>query len=270
MTGPSVGTTPAPVRRSSRWSWQSVAIVLAVAIIWELVIRIGWLSSIFVPAPTAIVRSLAASIAAGTLAPHLSATLSRVGAGLLLGGSIGLGLGLSMGWWRGLRTAVDPLVAAAHPVPKLTLFPLFIVLLGIGESSKVMVVAAAAFFPMVINTMAGVRQISPIYFDVARNYGASSAQVFRRVLLPGSLPLILTGVRHAANVAFLSTVGVEMVMAQTGLGSLVWWSWQVLRVEQLFATLVVIAFLGVSLNATLNWIAWRGAPWLTEQQHTRT
>jgi len=262
-------TSPPPtgLGRRSRWSWQSVAIVVGLLLVWELVMRLGY-SSIFIPAPTAIAKSLAGSIASGALAPHLSATLLRVGGGLLLGGSVGLALGLAMGWWRGLRTAVDPLVAAAHPIPKLTLFPLFIVLLGIGESAKIMVVAAAAFFPMVINTMAGVRQISPIYFDVARNYGASRRQIFSRVLLPGSLPPILIGVRHAANVAFLSTVGVEMVMAQTGLGSLVWLSWQVLRVEQLFATLFVIALIGVSLNAGLNWIAWRAAPWLSDHLAT--
>jgi len=253
---------------SPRWSWQAVLLVALVLGSWELVIRLNWYSGLFVPAPSAVIRSLAASIASGSLAPHLGATLTRVAIGLLLGGGLGLCLGLAMGWWRGLRTAVDPIIAAAHPIPKLTLFPLFIVLLGIGEASKVMVVAAAAFFPMVISTMAGVRQISPIYFDVARNYGASPAQVFRRVLLPGSLPLILSGVRLAANIAFLSTVAVEMVMAQQGLGSLVWMAWQVLRVEQLFATLVVIAIMGVSLNTTLNLVAWRGAPWLAEQQAT--
>ena len=266
MSNPSAVAASAVGR--SQWSWQAVAIGAGALLIWELAIRLGVYSGIFFPAPSAIVRSLAGSIASGSLTPHLSATLLRVGSGLLLGGGVGLALGLAMGWWRGLRTAVDPLVAAAHPIPKLTLFPLFIVLLGIGESAKIMVVAAAAFFPLAINTMAGVRQISPIYFDVARNYGASNRQIFRRVLLPGSLPLILTGVRHAANVAFLSTVGVEMVMAQTGLGSLVWLSWQVLRVEQLFATLFVIAFLGVSLNAGLNWVAWRTAPWLTDRHAT--
>jgi ABC-type nitrate/sulfonate/bicarbonate transport system permease component len=119
---------------------------------------------------------------------------------------------------------------------------------------------------MLINTMAGVRQISPIYIDVARNYGASPLQVFLRVLVPGSLPLVLSGLRIAANVAFLSTVAVEMVMADRGLGALIWLSWQVLRVEQLFATLFVISLFGISLNALLNWTAGRCAPWLTEHR----
>jgi NitT/TauT family transport system permease protein len=262
----SIAPSVRPRSRSTRWSWQALLVIAIVLLGWEAVIRLGWYSGLFIPAPSSVVRSLAGSIASGSLVPHLSATLLRVGAGLLIGGGLGLCLGLAMGWWAPLRTTIDPIIAAVHPIPKLTLFPLFIVLLGIGESSKVMVVAAASFFPMVINTMAGVRQISPIYFDVARNYGASSAQVFRRVLLPGSLPLILSGVRLAANVAFLSTVAVEMVMAQQGLGSLVWLAWQVLRVEQLYATLVVISVLGVGLNATLNWLAHRGAPWLADQQ----
>jgi len=259
---------PARARPQGGWPWQTIGLVAVILAIWETAIGLGWYRGIFFPAPSAIVRSLAASVASGTLGPHLGATLSRVVIGLLVGGTAGFLIGLAMGMWGRLRRIFDPLVAAAHPVPKLTLFPLFIVLAGIGEASKVMVVSTAAFFPMLINTMAGVRQISPIYFDVARNYGASPTQVFRRVLIPGSLPFALSGVRLAANVAFLSTVAVEMVMAERGLGSLIWLSWQVLRVEQLFATLSVIAGFGICLNASLTWLASRVAPWLGEHGPT--
>jgi NitT/TauT family transport system permease protein len=258
--------TSVVLRGMPRWSWQTTLVVVIGFAVWETVIGLGWYRGIFFPAPSAIVRSMASLVASGDLMPHLQATLLRVLGGLAFGGTAGFVLGLAMGWWPGLRTVLDPLVAAAHPVPKLTLFPLFIVLVGIGEASKVLVVAAAAFFPMLINTMAGVRQISPIYVDVARNYGASSLQVFRRVLVPGSLPLVLSGVRLAANIAFLSTVAVEMVMADRGLGALIWVSWQVLRVEQLFATIFVISLFGVCLNGTLNWFAGRCAPWLTEHR----
>ncbi|MFN0181268.1 MAG: ABC transporter permease [Gemmatimonadales bacterium] len=255
---------PVPTRRPSPWTWQAAVLVATVLLGWEFVIRLGWYRGIFLPAPSAIVRALGAALVDGTMTPHLMATLGRVGGGLAAGATLGLVLGFAMGRSSLLRATLDPLVAAAHPIPKLALLPLFIVLLGIGETPKVVVVAAAAFFPMLINTMAGVRQISPVYFDVARNYGASSWQLVRRVLVPGSVPLVVTGFRLSANVAFLSAVAVEMVMAQTGLGSLLWMSWQVLRVEQLYATLFVIALIGSSLNATLNWAAWRTAPWLSD------
>src|SRR6266498_379254 len=103
---------------------------------------------------------------------------------------------------------MDPLVAAMHPIPKVALFPMFLVLFGIGEWSKVAVVVAATFFPMAINSMAGVRQIGPIAFEVARNYGASRRRVFTSIVVPGSLPIVAAGVRIAVNTALLVTIAV--------------------------------------------------------------
>jgi ABC-type nitrate/sulfonate/bicarbonate transport system permease component len=140
------------------------------------------------------------------------------------------------------------------------------VLLGLGESSRVVVVSLAAFFPMLLNTMSGVRQINRVHFDVARTYGASRWQILTRVVLPGSVPAILTGLRLATNIAFVSAIAVEMVASGRGLGSQVWLAWQVLRVDLLYATLFVIALLGVAINFSLRWIARRGAPWLSERE----
>jgi len=234
--------------------------------IWELVVRAGWYTGLFFPAPTGVAHALGDSLAAGELWLHLSATLLRIGAGLVIGGLAGLLLGLAMGSWRGVRAVVDPIIAAIHPVPKLALFPLLIVLLGIGERSKIASVSVGAFFPMVLNTMAGVRAISPVHVDLARNYGASTWKMFSRVLLPGSLPMILTGLRLSANVAFHATIGVEMVGSRIGLGSLLWLSWQTFRVEQLYATLTVIALVGLGITMLLRGIARRAAPWLPEYQ----
>jgi NitT/TauT family transport system permease protein len=173
-----------------------------------------------------------------------------------------------MGWSPRLQIVLNPVIAAFHPIPKIALFPLIIVLLGIGEQSKIVAVAVGAFFPMLLNTLAGVRGISPVHFDLARNYGASTGQMFRRVLLPGSLPMVFTGLRISANVAFLSTIGVEMVAARNGLGSLLWLSWQLFRMEQLYATLVVIALIGVGLTMLIRWVARQTAPWLGERHVT--
>lgn len=234
--------------------------------IWELVIRAGWYTGLFFPAPTAIGAALRESIADGQLWLHLSATLARIGGGLAIGGVGGLLLGLAMGSWKGLRTVLDPIIAAVHPIPKLALFPLLIVMLGIGERSKIASVSVGAFFPMVLNTIAGVRAISPVHLELAVNYGASTWKRFGRVLLPGSLPMILTGLRLSTNVAFHATIGVEMVGSRIGLGSLLWMSWQTFRIEQLYATLAVIALVGVGLTSLIRQIARRSAPWLAEYQ----
>lgn len=251
-------------RRSTdpRFSWRSVAIGLGLLAVWEAAVRSGFYSGLFLPAPTAILSVLARELANGRLATNLLATLSRLVGGLAIGSGAGLLLGLSMGWSRRLRSALNPVIAGIHPIPKIALFPLLIVWLGVGEQSKVVAVAVGAFFPMLLNTMAGVMNINPVHLDIARNSGARTGQLFRRVLFPGSLPMVLTGLRVSANVAFLSTIGVEMVAAKTGLGSMLWLSWQLFRIDQLYATLVIIAVIGVCLTSLIRWLGERAAPWL--------
>jgi NitT/TauT family transport system permease protein len=135
------------------------------------------------------------------------------------------------------------------------------IVFGIGETSKVVVVAVASFFPMLINTMAGVRQIHPIHFEVAKNYGASLRKIFTRIVVPGSLPLILTGMRLALNIALLLTIAVELVAAQKGLGSMIWFAWETMRTEELYVSLIVTAILGISFNFLLQTITKYLIPW---------
>jgi NitT/TauT family transport system permease protein len=160
---------------------------------------------------------------------------------------------------------VDPVVAALHPIPRLAFFPLLIVVFGVGESSKLAAVSLGAFFPMLLNTVAGVRGMNPVHVEVGRNYGATRRQMFTAVLLPGSLPLMLTGLRLASNAAFHSTIGVEMVGSRSGIGSLLWLSWQTFRIDQLYAVLVVIAAIGIGLAALIGWVTTRSAPWIVDR-----
>jgi NitT/TauT family transport system permease protein len=232
---------------------------------WEALARAGRLPPLFVPAPSAIAATTVALVSSGELPAHIAATLWRVFLGLVLGGVPGAAAGLAMGWSRRLGGLLDPVVAALHPVPKIALLPLLLVVFGIGEASKVVVIAVSAFFPMLINAMAGVRQISPIHFEVARSCGASKVKILTRVVLPGSLPLLIAGARLALNTALLLTVAVELVLTQNGLGSLIWMAWQTLRIEQLYASLFVIGALGLLFNLALERLAERLAPWQVER-----
>jgi NitT/TauT family transport system permease protein len=244
----------------------SLFILLLILLLWEIGGRLGAISTLFFPAPTIIARSLMDMIASGELWVDLRATLLRLGLGLSIGGGLGLLLGLLMGWSKRLRVVVDPFVAAVHPIPKITILPLIMIVLGIGESSKIALVAIATFFPMLINTMAGVRQIRPIHFEVAENYGASQHHVMTHVVLPGSLPLILTGARLALNTALVLTIAVELLTAQEGLGATVWLAWETLRTEELYAVLLVIALLGIGFNWGLQYLTGRMVPWEAERQ----
>jgi NitT/TauT family transport system permease protein len=228
---------------------------------WEFWGRTGRLSALFFPAPSTILLTLFRLLTTGVLADNVTATLSRVLCGFVLGSIPGLILGLAMGWSRRLRAVIDPFLAAAHPLPKIAMLPLIMIIFGIGETSKVIVVAIASFFPVLINTMAGVRHIHPIYFEVAENYGASLCRVFARVVLPGSLSLVLSGIRLALSTALVLTISVEVVSAQEGLGAMIWFAWETLRTEELYASLVMTGILGISFNLAVERLTAYLLPW---------
>ena len=257
-------STPAEVPRArgrSSLRWAAPVLALVLLGVWELLGQLEWISLTFFPAPSVIVATLGRLIANGELPRHLGATVSRVLLALVWGGGFGLVLGMTMGYSARLRTVLDPFVAALHPVPKLSLLPLIMLIFGIGWFSKALVVAVSTFFPMVISTMAGVRQIDGDYYDVAKVYGASRWRVFRRVLMPASLPSILAGARMAMNRALGATIGLELITADTGLGAMLFFAWQTLRTEQIYATLCVIALLGYVFRATTDGLASKLVPW---------
>ena len=248
-------------RRTGAGAWPAVLVTVVLVALWEAWARGSAESSILFPAPSVIAAVLVRELRSGELLRTVGATLGRLASGLLLGGFPALLLGLVMGFSPRVRAAIDPLVAAAHAVPKIAVLPILMILLGVGEAPKIAVVAAAAFFPLLISTMSGVRHISPIHFEVAHGYGASASRVFWRVLVPGSLPQILSGTRLAFNAALLITIALEIVAARTGLGATIWMAWQTMRVEELYAALVVTSFLGVSFNSALAFVGRRLVPW---------
>lgn len=237
-----------------------VFVVLLVA--WQLAAGSGVISAAFFPQPTRIWGALIKLTLHGELLTALSATAARFAVGLAIGGTLGAALGLAMGWWPRLQAMLDPLIAVIYPIPKIAVFPLLLVIFGIGETSKYIVVSLAAFFPMLITCLAGVRQINKVYFEVGRNYGARGTRFFTRILLPGSLPSLLAGLRLAANMAFVIAIGVEIVSARAGLGVLLWYGWQTFRVPDIYAVLVVIALVGLTLSYLIDRLTRAIVPWL--------
>lgn len=238
--------------------------------LWELAARLGWIQTLFFPAPSVIWLSAQRLIVSGDLSKDLGATLSRVVVGFLLGGLPGLILGLLMGWSARLRALVDPFIAAIHPMPKISLFPLLMIFFGVGEVSKVLLIAIGTFFPMLLNAMAGVRQISPIHFEVAQNYGASAFKLFTRVIAPGALPWVLSGMRLAFNIALLLTVAIEITNGREGVGARIWLAWQTFRIEELYVTLAIMAALGFVINSIINRVTHWLVPWRLEREEWKT
>jgi NitT/TauT family transport system permease protein len=239
--------------------------LLLAGLAWEGLSRTSIISPLFFPPPSVILVSIYDLVISHALWPHLGATLMRMSLGLLLGGIPGILVGLGMGWSRRARVLLDPLVAAFHPLPKVAILPLIMIIFGIGELSKVMAVAVAVFFPVLINSMVAVLQIEPLLFEVAELYGAGRGRTFKRVVLPGSLPMIIAGVRIALNSALLITIAVELVTARQGLGALIWLAWELFRTEELYAGLFVIGLLGVLTNWLMTRIQRRLIPWMNFQ-----
>jgi len=244
-----------------RFRLTSGVIGLLVLLGWEAASRTAMIPPLFFPPPSEIFATIAHLLASGELTTNIAATLVRLFAGFLLGASAGLSLGILLGLSPSFRRIVDPMIASLHPVPKISLFPLIMIIFGIGALSKSLVVAIAAFFPIVINTMTGVREISPIHFEVASNYGASRWHVFRHVILPGSSPMILAGVRLALNISLSITTSVELIIGQNGLGAMIWLSWQTMKTEKLFAAIFCLALIGIGFRVAVNHLERKLVPW---------
>lgn len=242
---------------------RAVAILSPVALLllWEGGVRLGEIDARFFPAPSAILAKTWDMAVEGSLWGDLSASLQRLFWGCLIGGVPGIVLGLAMGLSRLLRAALDPLVAATYPIPKSAILPLVLLIFGLGEASKIVMVALGMFYPVVMSTAAGVRQIERIYIDVGRAFGASRWQMFVTVALPGALPSIITGVKLGSGLGLILIAIAEMVGAEQGIGYMIWNSWQVLAVEPMYAGLIIMAVLGFAISILLDELQAKLCPW---------
>jgi ABC-type nitrate/sulfonate/bicarbonate transport system permease component len=234
-------------------------VILLVA--WEALVRAGLLDVRFFPAPSSIVGTFAAVTASGELWQHVYTSLSRIVIGFLMGAVPALLLGILFGLSRLARAFANPIIYALYPVPKVAILPLIMLIFGLGEMSKYVIIAIAVFFLVVLNTMAGVVQIDRIYFDVAKNFNASRRDFYFKVVLPGALPSIFTGLKLAMGVALIVLVTSEFVGARMGLGVMIFEAWQVFAIERLFVGLVVVSFLGYSLSLLIDELQRLLVPW---------
>jgi 1,4-dihydroxy-2-naphthoate octaprenyltransferase len=236
---------------------------LVLLLLWEVAARAGWLNRQFFPAPSTIVGTFRLLWERGTVAAALEATTRRVVFGFAWGAVPGVALGLVLGLSRPLRVLLLPLANILYSLPKIAVLPLVLLVLGIGETSKIVVTAVSVFFLVLLNTIAGVQGIDRLHFDVARDFGASRWQAYRTVALPGALPLILAGCKLGLGFALIVVVGTEFVAAgaQSGVGVLIWESWQVLNIEAMYVGLILTAALGWALNFALEEIEIVLLPW---------
>jgi NitT/TauT family transport system permease protein len=230
-------------------------------LLWEASARVGWIDQRFFPAPSSIAISFVGLSRSGELWTNVSASLTRLFWGCLLGGVPALLLGLAMGLYRPVRALVDPLVAATYPVPKSAILPLVLLVFGLGEASKIAMVALGMFYPVIINTTAGVLEIERIYLDVGKNFGAGRWQTFRTIALPGAAPLIMAGIKLGVGMGLILIAIAEMIGAQSGIGYMIWNAWQLMSVDTMYVGLIVIALLGFAFTWGLDEVKRWLLPW---------
>ena len=232
--------------------------------LWEIALALGFGDRRFIPAPSDIAVRFWQLTVNGELVRHVGVTLWRVFAGFVIGTVPAVVIGLLMAMFRPVRIFFDPLIAALFPIPKVALMPLLLLAFGFGDASKIALVATAVFFPVIVNTYAGAANIDRLYWDVARNYGASPMVMFTRVVFFGALPLIFAGLKIALAVSFVVLVAAEFVASKNGIGYLIWNSWELLQVDFMFVGIVVIGILGLITSVLFQEIERIVIPWKAE------
>jgi ABC-type nitrate/sulfonate/bicarbonate transport system permease component len=234
---------------------------IALLLIWQVLLMLGFGDRRFIPAPTDIATRFWALIENGELALNTGATLWRVFAGFIVGSVPAVAVGLLMAMFKPVRIFVDPLIAAIFPIPKIALMPLLLLAFGFGDASKIALVAIAVFFPVVINTYTGAANIEKIFWDVAKNYGASQTVMFTRIVFFGALPTMFAGLRIALAVSFIVLVAAEFVASKVGLGYMIWNSWELLQVDIMFVGIVTIGVLGLITSVLFQELERKVIPW---------
>lgn len=241
-------------------AWQ-VGILVLVLGTWELAVVLGALSPFWASSPSRIAKALVEIVGDPLFFRHLSSTLIELLAGFAIGASLGIAIGFMLAQWRTLERILDPFLNALNSLPRVALAPLLILWLGIGLWSKIVMAATLVVFIVIGNTVAGARSVDADMLTVARLMGASRRQLFWKVVLPASTPVVFAGLRLGVVYAMLGAVVGEMIAATSGLGYMLSFFAGSFQVGHLMATLVVLVALSTGLSAATSWAERRMADW---------
>lgn len=248
----------------------SAITIALLLLVWTAVSGLQLVSPVFLPSPTAVFAKFVVVATTGfmdaTLWAHLLASLARVFAALIVSVLIGIPVGLAIGLSTVGRGIFDPLVEFLRPIPPLAYLPLVIIWFGIGEASKVLVIAIAMIAPVALATAAGVRSVQQDRLNVARSFGASRGQVIRHVVLPSALPSIITGVRIALGAGWTTLVAAELVAASRGLGFMIQSAAQFLVTDVVILGIFVIAAIAFVLEFLIRRFERAVVPWAGREQ----
>lgn len=239
--------------------------------LWEGAAQFGFLNPFFFPAPSRIFVAAIESFASGSLATDFWMTVSRILAGFALGGATGYALGLVTGTNKRVRALMEPMLSALYTVPKIALLPIFLSIFGLGEPPKIALVSVTVFFYVWVYTLQAVLNIEPNFLDIAQTYTTNQRSIMWHVIVPASLPQVFAGLRVAIAVATLITISSEFVVGDTGLGYVIFNSRLLMRVEESYVGIFVVAIIGFVFQKTVVGIGRQITPWASNSRDaTRT
>ncbi|GAK72701.1 putative ABC transporter permease protein [Agrobacterium rubi TR3 = NBRC 13261] len=230
----------------------SLLLPIALLLLWWIASEKGWLAEQILPHPLYVWQTLREMVASGELLYHTTVSLRRVLIGFMLGATLGLALGVAMGLSETVEDYVKPLFLALAQIPTLGWIPLLMLLVGIGETLKIIIITKGALVPMALNSFAGIRNVSPRYHEVARALRFSRWQTLRLVILPASIPFVFTGIRYGLTHAWTSLVGVELLASSEGLGYLLVWGRQMFWLDTVIIAMLAIGLVGFIMDSGLN------------------
>lgn len=234
---------------------------IVLIIIWEVASRNGWVAPYLLPAPSVVLEEIAGMAQEGELWGHISITLFRVFAGFLLGMTAAAILGAATGYIRIVEKILDPMLQALRAIPSLAWVPLFILWIGIGEASKITLVAVGVFFPIYLNLTSGIQGVDRKLIEVGRMYHFTSFQQIRKIIFPAALPSFLVGVRSGLSLGWMFVVAAELLGASQGLGYLMVFGQNTSSPELVIGSIVLFAIFGKITDEILKRIQTRTLRW---------
>lgn len=245
---------------------RGVGFLLLALAAWEVAARMAGERAALFPPPSVVAATLAQMVVGGSIFGPLVVTVYRLATGYVIAVALAAGFGVSMGYWRPVYNLFEPLIELIRPIPKAALVAPLIFFLGLGDTMKITVIALGAFFPILINTVQGVRALEQEYIDTARTFGASTWAILRKVAIPATLPEILAGMHISLGNSFILVIIAEMISADGGLGFAIANAQRSFHVREMYAWVVVLALTGYALNTVFLVIRHRLLKWNRDYQ----
>lgn len=255
---------PSLLRRTAGFVFRYVPLLLFF-LIWEYISRTFPSLQVQLPAPTEVLKGGYELVLQGTLQKDVLASLKRVGVALFFASAIGYPLGIALGASRSFAWFFDPIVNFFRPIPPLAWIPLSIVWFGITEAQNEFIIFLGAFFPIVLNTMEGVREVDQALIRASRTLGAGRLAIALTVVLPAALPSMFVGLRIGTGIAWMALVAGELVAATSGLGFLISQGRLLFRSDYIIVGMVMIGLIGLALDALIRLVRFLVMPWRADR-----